>query len=349
MLPLSSHQQLQTLIANQKLECINVIGLPRSNGTALHLALTQAKEVHGQLNEPFYYPDIKGRKWSYVPDPAKPIRTFDDGCAFIIERYNEENTQHKVKLVIHDLSQNLTEHEFVSFLHFTSHTVFVVRDPINQALSMLVRYVNDKLSAPGGDKLSTQDVVKLMANENNLEIAVKAKTESISLPLIYQLLGKNSAEELSSEDYKAAYHKVLDICLEEFTISWENIYHFFKVAQSSTNLRPFTVFDGESLFDNPEKQLMNLTRRIKSITFSSNMINHWTKGVKDQFHCVITRNWGDFAKVNAWNGPARNSTGITRHKNSTGAAMVHFDCFPPRIKNAIIKQQFAYREMLNQK
>src|SRR5690348_16298355 len=113
MNPISSHQYLQNLVGTGKLDIINVTGLPRSNGTALHVALTQAKavtpqEVIVQLYEPFYYPDLKGHLWKYIP-LAKPLRTFDDRCQFIIKRYEEESPNEKVKLIIHELSQNLID------------------------------------------------------------------------------------------------------------------------------------------------------------------------------------------------------------------------------------------------
>ncbi len=107
---------------------------------------------------------------------------------------------------------------------------------------------------------------------------------------------------------------------------------------------PHTVFDAKHLFENPESNFKALSERIKSITYSSEMLNKWTKGIGDQFRCIITQGWGEMAKTNAWNGPARNSTGIVVQKGSIEAP-VPVEKFPLEVHQLIKKCEQFYKEI----
>lgn len=340
---LTNYQLLNQLVRDGKLEMIRVVGLPRSNGTALHLLLTQAPDVTGQINEPFYYPDMKGRKWSYRPQNDKsPPRTFEDGCAWLVKEYEKRRQeQEKVKLIVHDLSQDLTDKEFSQLCQIDSHTIFMVRDPIMNALSMFTRYVNDKLSQPGGKKLSSVEVLELMYSADDFESQCLARPLTISMELVRSLLDKKEGN-LTSQDFIDARAKVIEIFLEEFTTPWENIRYFYEMSKDQGHA--FSVFDSIKLFDQPEKHIAELTKRI-GVTYTPAMINNWTKCTKDKFTCIITRAWGDFANSNAWNGDVRNSTGIMRHKDSM-QKRVDIAQFPSEVRQFIEQQITSYKQML---
>lgn len=346
---IDSYQKLQNWVQGGQLELIHVIGLPRSNGTAVHLALTQAKEVAGQLNEPFYYPDLKGRIYKYKPTKQDPaVRTFEDGCGHIVKRYEDaiaKNTQlKKVTLVVHDLSQDLTADEFRKLVKIQSHVIFVIREPSKQGLSLLTRYANDKLSQPGGNKLKSADVLKIMQNASALKTyATNKKTaEVISLDMVKKLIDKKDDKPLSDQEWETARCNVLEVFREEYTIAWDNLKYFHKMIQKD---HPNTVFDADWLFENPETHLKALSDRIGTITYDPSMIDNWTKGIGDQFQCVITRNWGDLAKTNAWNGPARNSKGIPKQTDSVQLP-VQAHQFPSEVRNQVQMRLSMYTDLL---
>lgn len=341
----SNYTQLQELVNQNQLEIIRVIALPRANGTALHLALTQASEVQGQLNEPFYYPDLKSRKWNYRPS-EKPIRTFEEGCAFILERYKEAvklNTG-KIQLVIHDLSSDLSDEEFKNLANIDRYTIFTLRDPLKLALSQLTRFVNDKLSQPAGNKIKTKEALFLLDDNTNMLEFMHNNPGKVSEVLVRQILGKEKDAELIEEDLKNARKKVIDHFIEEYKIAWENLYHFWTLAKSDPTHPSYSVFDGGWLFDQPEKSLKELTQSIGSITYTTDMIHNWRKGIGQDFKCVITRLWGELAQTNAWNGPSRNSTGIVRQPDSIHETL-SLESFPKEIQKTIHNMFKFYQEM----
>ncbi len=337
MASITAYQQLSHLVENGQLELVHVLGKPRSNGTALHLALTQAEECQGQVNEPFYYPDMQARKWDWVPSAGEAIpRVFDDGCEWILNAYQEKKREglKKVVLVVHDLSQDLTAKEFRKLHNIVSHTVFVTRDPVKNALSMLTRYVNDTVSQPGGNKLSGSEVLEIASSGQNLQKFALANPDKISQELI-RILSRNKDKELTREDYDRARQCVLCIFSHQFSVAWENFEHFLSIARHEWAPRRFTVFNGSWLFEKPEDSLRSLTARIGSLSFTPSMINGWTKGVGPSFNCIITHNWGLFEQVNnAWNGPVRNSRGIVIQKDSVSTPMP-LSAFPTEVTQTI--------------
>lgn len=347
MHPINSYQTIKTLVQTDELELIHVVGLPRSNGTALHIALTQGEKVAGQINEPLCYPDLRGRKYSYLPE-GKPQRTFEEGCAHIVEKYYREKATHpqqKITLVIHDLSRDITEKEHRKLLKISAHMVFCLREPSQVALSMFTRYVNDKLSQPGGKKLKAAEVVDLMHDDQDFAGYVRKHPESLSQALICKLLGKAESEPISDQELLVAKEKVIDIFLEEYEIAWDNLYRLFTITQMEAKKEEWSIFDSAWLFDKPEVHLKQLCERIKSIAYTPAMIFRWTKGVKENFHCIITRNWGHFAQINAWNGPVRNSSGIEKQPDSLNREVSLLE-FPSRLRPAIRQRRLPYQQML---
>lgn len=341
------YNQLQEDKLNGRFESFHVIGLPRSNGTALHQALVQAPEATGQINEAWNYHDLKGRDWDFVPSSGEVVRTFEDGCSFVMDHYQRFVSQtEKVKLVLHDLSYHITLEEFKQFQQLDSHIVFAIRNPLQHALSLLTRYVNDKISQPGGNKLNSQEALEFLDDNTDVVDYCEKIQGKIDLNLIRQLTGKEVNEEMDHEDYVEAREKILEMLMHGYSACWNNLYQFFTMAsnEESSSTCPYTVFDSACLFNEPELHLNMLAERINGLSYTPQMVSGWTKGTGDDFNCVITRNWGDFAKINAWNGPARNSTGITFHKGSVKKSP-KLHQFPEKFQSLIVKVTEFYLEM----
>lgn len=342
-----AYQRLTDLVTTGQLELLHVVAPPRANGTALHQALTQAPEVQGQLNEPFFYEDLKGRKWDFVRSRGEKFRTLDQACMHVLSRYDQlkdKSQGKKVTLVVHDLSTDLTSEEFRKFTEVSSHTIVTVRETTKQALSMLMRHTNDYLSDLGGDKLKTKDVVAMMKDGKALQAFAQANPDKVSLSAIYKLAGKKEgADKLSEADFALARRKTLDRVEEEFTIAWENIHHFYQKLRKSEGT-PFTIFDAEMLFVDSEAHLGELARRCK-VTYTKAMIDNWTRGTGDDFHCVITANWPkDLAMNNAWNGPARKSKRLELKAGSVEKA-VEMASFPVELHASIQRCDRLYKEI----
>lgn len=354
---LSASQRFQNLIANGQLQCIFVVGTPRGCGTAEHQALTQPDEMHGQLNEPFFYPEkaLKGRKFDYLPPLQNPIRTFDTGCEHILKRYHlaveklklteEQRKNTKIGLVIHELSHHFNLEEFRKIVPMSSHMVFAIRNTTQQIFSTLARYVNDKISQPGGNKIAPQETLTLMQSTAAFKEFWMKNPTRVSPALLNSLLGKSEQnEKLCDEDFEKARKSVLDLTAEQSSIAWENLHCFYEVTKKEFAAHPHTVFDAESLFKDTEANLKQLCKRIKVITYTDKMVNGWTKGTGDDFHCVITEGWGAAAQTNAWNGPARNSKGITVQPGSIEKS-IQVAQFPKELQSVIQKLDALYQQM----
>lgn len=325
------------LMHSSNLNLIHVIGLPRSMGTALHMALSQAPEVDGQLNEPFYYPDLKGREWTYRPS-EEAVRTFEDGCRHIWEKYQniQANADTEVTLVVHDLSQDLSDIEFKNMSQIAGHVVLVTRDPILNAMSMFTRYVNDKVAQPGGDKLSLGECLSLMKDEESFRQFFQENPLRVDTKLLAKLLEK---EDVVDEDFPAARKKVIDIFRFEYLTAWKNMLKFIEIARENLSSREFTVFDSSKLTEDVEENLRSLVDRISGLTFTPDMMNDWSKFAGKEFDCIITKNWGDFAHINAWNGPVRNSKGLK--PKTSFAPKIPVEEFPSEVRpdiRSIIEQ-----------
>lgn len=301
----------QLMAHSKQLDIIHVIGLPRSRGTAVHLALAQAEEVSGQINEPFFYPDLKGRHWS-LRSEGQSVRTFEQGCEHLWKKFQSlKDGDKKITIVAHDLTQDLTDEEFILLANLAKHVVLCVRDPLLNARSMFERHVNDKLADAGGDKLSFDQCLKLMKGEAPVPE------------------GKPSRQE------------VFDHFAHEFQIPWENMLRFHEISQDLYRHK-VTVLDVECLTSDPETKLRWLVEETRVLTYTNDMVHNWKKFVGRNFDCIITKQWGEFAHHNAWNGPVRNSD-----KLQFKTAEVRKEDFPAETLDVISFSQKAYDFMQN--
>lgn len=351
MSAISSYQRLVSLVGSHQLSLICVLGLPRSNSTALHLTLTQAPEVAGQVGQPFFCTEIPGRKWDYIPSEKTPRRSLEHGCRWILnsyEYYRKSGRVGQIIFVVHELSTDIIESEFRKLNSLFDHTVYVIRDPSQVALSLLTRFVNDNLSQTGENNILSSEVFQLMESNESFNKFIRENPNKFSPNQILKLLDRRFGSRLtredlvsSNEDFSLARNYTLLKFKLEFKNAWENLGHFWQIAQKEFDADSFSVFKGEWLFDNPKKHLQELTQRIKSITFVPEMIHDWTKSVGKGFNCYPTRNWNG-AEKNSWNGPARNSTGIRKHSDAV-LKKIPSEVFPTKIRD-LVKDTYAIYE-----
>lgn len=324
----TNYQQLFTLTQGGQLELDWVIGPPRSCGNALHLLLTQGNEIDSQLDEPFHVMGLKERKYvlfqNHGDGETQDLldQAFEDGCGHVLTKYlSLKQEEKKVRLIIHDISQTLSEQDFDKIARLSCHMVFTTRDPKQQVLSLLTRYTNDQWSDRGGSRLKTEDVLELMNDKTNLKDYVATHREKLSASL-----------PTSEEELQQLRQATLQFVAEESNASWEQLQFFVQHSASYSNLNA-CVFKSEWLHDDPEKHVKDLSKLFE-ITYTSSMLNKWTKCVGKDFDCVITRSWGEFAFQNAWNGPARNSTGIEKQPGSSNQD-IDLNQFPSKLHDTI--------------
>lgn len=339
----ASYAALECAVRSHQLQIVQVIGLPRANGTALHIALTQSSEATAQLNEPFIHGnDLRPRKWEYVRVPTDTSRSFEDVCRHINTLFRAVYDPPKlpklpITLVLHDISFYITDEEYKKFSSLCSHTVFAIRDPTQQALSLLTRDVNDALFGSGSDVLKPADVLKHMATVDSFKTFVS----TCGLPK--GKITQNEADSKSSDSiYRDFRDKILREFIEELEVCWVNTEHYAK--QMYFMGRSFSIFDAGWLFcEKLESHLQSLCKDIRVLTYTSDMMNKWVKGVGKDFHAV--ESWGEKANSNAWTGKVRNSTGIGRQTGSIDKSLPS-DLFPSELRAVISRCTILYNVLL---
>ena len=217
--------ELKGLIEQKKLRLLHVMALPRTNGTAFSIALTQAPEVQGQLNEPYFQTDLRGRRWDHVEIRPGVDRTFEEGCANVLAKYHKNSaaSQGMITICIHEISRDLTADEYTKILPLISYELFLIRDPLKHALSLLTRYANMALGNLMGSEIKTAGVLSLLSADD----ALRAKT----LPMFSG----------------------------QFELSWSNMEHFITMIQESSDAPAWDVVDGGLLTGAPEPLLKHVS------------------------------------------------------------------------------------------
>jgi hypothetical protein len=324
-----SFERLTSLVHRGQLELNWVVGPPRSNGNALHLLLTQSDEITSQIDEPFHVIGMPERKYILFAQ-IKESETkqlledaFERGCSHIVKKYEALSPQaSKVSLMVHDISQTLSEEDFDKIKGLSRSIVFTTRNPIEQALSMLTRYTNDRWSSFGVAFLSTENVLEFMNDETCLSDYISQNSEKFNSCLL----------EKNEEELQGIRKETLQLIEDEFNASWIQIQKF--INATSDTATPFrAIFDANQMFEEPEKHISELAQTLQ-IGYKDAMINNWTKCVGPNFDCVITRFLGDQADQNAWNGPARTSTCIKKQQDHSSQSL-HSSQFPKCLRNAI--------------
>lgn len=358
---LENYNQLKELIGTQKVKLYYELSLPRSNSTAWQIAFCEAPEIDGQINEPSFHHDLKSRKFEEIR--KKGERTLEDYCSRILQRL-ELNQDEKTKkltpktnrpigLVINDLVTDINRVELAAVLQLTDKITITIRDPRIQGFSALTRCINDAIDSPEGGQISPKMALYLANKTYFTEEEFKELTgpgkDKINPSTAIKSLGYAEETMLRSEMLVKAIETAVKRCSEEYIeICWNNLkeeMNFIeKVAKPGTTL---IILDGSDLLKNPVS-MMRQSAKALGVTYTSDMVNRWKKATLNNFYCCITKDWGDFAMKNAWNGPVRNSRRFESKPDSIAKAPA-VEEFPISMRTGLISALSIYSQVVKKK
>ncbi len=150
---------------------------------------------------------------------------------------------------------------------------------------------------------------------------------------------------VSQEDLEEKWNAVITSFLQSWDMNMQNLREQIHTSLSNPELREKTTFfESRDLFSaQVEEKIQDLAHRI-NFTYHQNMLNNWNKSSGANFHCAITE-FIPNAAHNAWNGPARNSTGIQKHQGSVSGSKMPIDAFPELLQDSIRDGQKLYEEI----
>lgn len=358
----SNYERLKEWVENGDIKLYYELSIPRSNSTAWQIAICEAPEIHGQLNEPSFHKDFKSRPFNSPYNESD--RTFEEYFSRIVERLEgnkekgkkgllSDKSQKPVGIVVNDLVHSINQVELKAILRITNKITITIRDPRIQAHSVLTRIINDTLDEPGGGNISPRMALylanKTEFSENELKNITGHGKDKVNPTSIMRFLKAPEGTLLTSLLLVTAIRQVIDCCCENYLdICWENLVQQINMinilATSDTNL---VIIDGSDLTDNPAN-IMQQSAKALGLTYTPNMIHGWKKGTSDNFHCCITEGWGDFAMKNHWNGPVRNSVGLEKKHNSINE-LPGIEEFPRAMWPSIQRALCIYTKIANHK
>ncbi len=327
-------------VAEGTLRLFSVIGLPRANGTALSIALTQSPTIDGQLNEPFSHPVAKISRYDRQRTDS---RSFDDGCRHIVERVDQlsnrapgsfaRRTRGPSALMLHDHAKDFSEQELRALEPLVEHVIFVIREPVKNALSRFTRLLNEMFSEEGGALISPQQALRVMKDSDAFATFARERPDLVlphKLTTFLQVGGYKAA--------RIAFIKVLESLL---MVDWDNVARFVDIMRTEQPESRWSVFDGDWLFSDPAGRLRWLSTRM-NIEYDGAMLNRWTKGVGEDHKCIVSQRFGERHAENAWNGPVRTSGGIEEKPESARATACQVDDFPVELRRILQRAETVY-------
>lgn len=296
------YAKLLALKNEGKFRAYYILSPPRTNSTAFQLALAQAPEIQGQLNEPLFLPDV-------IPMPIGEGRgDFDSRCDVIVAKLDKiASGQHSlpIDLVINDMTGHIMRDEMHRLIDLTDKWVVTIRHPQIQALSFLTRIIDSRLalspseSNPGLRRLSAKDVVNL-ATKDTFSPELRDRLDRAKVRHWARV--QQSNEALNDAEIAAAVRTVSAIAAQQFRIDWSNLRVQVGILEQRLG-NQFMIVDGSDLLRNPYVIMEAVSRRM-GLTYEQNMVDHWTKFLGRDFDSPVTNGNPN----NGWNTPAANST-----------------------------------------
>ncbi len=359
---MKEQQKLINLIDEKKLKCYFVLSLARTRSTALQLSLAQASEVSGQINLPF-----NSGKFSRPQTDEYLYNDFRDK----ISNTSVEEVSKRINNVVEPLIKKdgyanfiIHEHfdflakEYLSFLcKLSTNFIYCIRDPRIQFLSYILRAFNkfflENDSRDNCESFTSDDLLVLFS-------LYKSKPEIFSNKMMKIVARKNIKLYQGDNWYRYSnYEKLsknitvndlfsifLSFVVKELEVAWINAestieYLFSYNDKEQINM---VLVDGENFVKQPSKTLKHITSNIVGLSFSDKMVNGWDKSTSDNFVCYMM----EYNK-NTWNGPSRNSKGITFVNDGTNGHILEPALLPENLANVLKKSIVIYQRLSSYK
>lgn len=354
----SNFERLKGLVATGQVNLLWELSLPRSNSTAWQIAICEAPEIKGQINEPSFHRDLRSRSF-HLPS-KKGDRSLEEYCGRILERLEgnkkkgklglfADGDERSVDLVINDLVTDVRKVDLEAILPLTRKIAITIRDPRLQAYSALTRTLNDTLDAPGGGNISPAMALCLATKthftKEEFAALLGPGKDRVNPATIMRFLKKPEVMALTPELLLEAIRLTIAHCKEDYVdICWNNfkqqMQYIKKHASTGTAI---TVIDGSDLTEHPIS-IMQQSSKALGITYVPTMVYQWRKASFKKFYCCVTEGWGELAISNHWNGPARNSERLER-KPSSIADVLALEMFPLAMQDSIKEALKIYRQV----
>ena len=354
----SNFEHLKALVATGQVKLLWELSLPRSNSTAWQIAICEAPEIKGQINEPSFHSDLRSRSF-HLPS-KKGDRSLEEYCGRILERLEGSKEKGKlglfadederpVNLVINDLVTDIRKVDLEAILPLTRKIAITIRDPRLQAYSALTRTLNDALDAPGGGNISPAMALYLSTKTHftKKEFAdlLGPGKDKVNPATILRFLKQPEVMALTPELLLEAISLTVAHCKKDYVdICWDNfkqqMQYIKKHARTGTAI---TVIDGSDLTEHPIS-IMQQSSKALGITYMPAMVYQWRKSSSKKFYCCVTEGWGELAVSNHWNGPARNSKRLER-KPSSIADILALEIFPLVMQDSIKDALKIYQQI----
>ncbi|MHA7841599.1 MAG: OTU domain-containing protein, partial [Gammaproteobacteria bacterium] len=328
------YKELLALVNNKQLELYWILAPQRSFSTAIAIALSQADTIHQLLSEPFYYNDLENRPYDVDCEKANQEK-FERGCNSLLtayKKYAKPEQQAPVRLLFKDMVGYLDVQSFQRIAQLAHRILFLVRDPLQQSFSLLERFANDRFAETGRDYLSKEQLIALCR-------AFQQKSTFESEVLVNRSVLNDAF--LANPQQKME-QLIIDFEKNSQAI-WKNLNTYIQQAQSHPLWREITmVIDSNAIINWPEIALPQICKRWGEVAFTEAMVNKWEKSTGNDFFSCITRHWDpEMARSNAWNGPARQSSGFFKR----APLKLSVKGFPAQIKEVIQEVQDQYNQL----
>lgn len=326
------YDELKNLVESGRLEITWILSPPRSFSTAFECALGQSESIHGQVDEPIHTVDLHYEHYSQNNEEQ-----FMKGCESILSEYKKHQSEiqnEPVRIITKSMSGFIHSSDLEKIEVLAKNWLILVRNPVEQTISLLTRMLNDKISSePWQDKLSKKIIIKIIAALDS------DKANSVLDHLVEKHADKFS-ENFAKEENKAQLVKqITEEVLIQNSFNWINIDHY------KNNLSNYVLVDMDRLRKKPQTELPQIVNQLQGITYTRAMIDDWKKFTNEAFNSPILNDTGVKCR-NAWLGPALNSNAFFKFEPEE--ATINTNQFPAWIQEQLNQYDSCFNNLQSQ-
>lgn len=337
-----------------------VISMPRTRSTALHLALSQAPEINGQICHPMnngifaksQLPDFKFNDFrDKLPDISleQVALRINKVATPLIEQHGKAN------IIINEHAKFLSNQHLPLLLQLSNTFIFSVRDPRIQFLSHMLRCLNECFlqdnSKDNKHCFGVEDIIMLLKTYRKSEKDLDRKLQELIVQKPIDLFPGDiwhrytgGHESSPHAPVVSVFIKLVDFVLKEIEATWNNTANTLEyLLDNGRNITLISV-DSEVFVKQPLSAIKHVTSQVKGIGFAEQMITNWRTETRDKFVCFIYTK--EEEKDNAWSGPAINSKEVTDGNDSTRGHMLDPHQVPQALATLLAKAGKIYKTLL---